>query len=119
MRHSEMTGVSRIARRFPRPARLTIPVIGFLVITTVILWIHVSRSHSEPPLSGEHSSAAPAARRPEIAAEESVGATAVFRLTEQERRGKQIYTTGTSPTGGTMTAVLGSSNAEIPATALT
>jgi ABC-type branched-subunit amino acid transport system substrate-binding protein len=39
-------------------------------------------------------------------------------LTEAQRRGKQIYSTGISPTGGMMTAVLGNSTSEIPAAVL-
>ena len=42
-----------------------------------------------------------------------------FALTEQQRRGKQIYLTGISPTGATMTAVLGNSRTEVPAGVLT
>ena len=59
-----------------------------------------------------------AARRQQIGSEEPSDAAATFHLTEQQQRGKQIYSTGISPTGGKMTAVLGNSISEIPAAAL-
>jgi ABC-type branched-subunit amino acid transport system substrate-binding protein len=43
---------------------------------------------------------------------------ATVGLTEQAKRGKVIYLTGTSPSGGQITAVLGGSVTEIPAAAL-
>jgi ABC-type branched-subunit amino acid transport system substrate-binding protein len=114
-----MTGVSRTAWRLPRAARRAIPVIGFLFVTAVILGIHASRSHSELPFSRKGSLAVSAARGPDIVRDEPTAENATFKLTEQERRGKQIYTTGSSPSGATLTAVLGSSTSEIPAAALT
>ncbi len=88
------------------------------MIAAAISWIRFSRSVSEIQQSAIVPSQVQLARRPQIVREEPPDAAATFHLTEQEERGKQIYSTGISPAGGNMTAVLGNSLSEVPAAAL-
>jgi ABC-type branched-subunit amino acid transport system substrate-binding protein len=113
-----LTGISRIARACPRVARSALLLVGCLAIAAATSWIGFSSSDSEIQHSAEGPLAAHAARRPHIDGEEPSEAAATFHLTGQQQRGKQIYLTGISSAGGTMTAVLGNSISEIPASTL-
>src|SRR5690348_11264109 len=64
-------------------------------------WNEEARQEPRPPES--RSSSPSGGTKPPTSSDTPEG----FRLTEPQRRGKQIYLTGVSPTGGEMTAVLG------------
>jgi ABC-type branched-subunit amino acid transport system substrate-binding protein len=113
-----LTGSSRNARGSSRVARPALLLVGGLVTAAGVSWLRFSRSDSAIPPTTVGPSAAQPASRPQIDGEEPTVAAAAFHLTEQEERGKQIYSTGISPTGGKMTAVLGNSIDEVPAAAL-
>jgi ABC-type branched-subunit amino acid transport system substrate-binding protein len=114
-----LTGISGIARPFPRVARPALLLVGCAVIAAVMSQVRSSQTDSQMKPSGERPLAAQVAGQQQIAREESSEAAAVpFQLTEQQQRGKQVYTTGISPTGGKMTALLGASRSEVPAAAL-
>ena len=113
-----VTDISRIASTSSRVARTALLLVGCLVAAAAISWTRFSRLNLESQQSGQRPLAAQATPGPQIDREETPGAAATFHLTEQQERGKQIYSTGISPTGGKMTAVLGNSISEIPAAAL-
>jgi ABC-type branched-subunit amino acid transport system substrate-binding protein len=114
-----LTRISSIARPFLRFARPSLLLIVCVVIAAALSQARCSQSDSEMEPSGERPLAAHGANRQRIGSEGSSDAAAApFQLTEQQQRGKQVYTTGISPTGGKMTAVLGNSTSELPAMAL-
>jgi ABC-type branched-subunit amino acid transport system substrate-binding protein len=113
-----LTGIPSIARATPRFTRPVLLVVGCLVAAAAFSWIRSSHSDSDIQQSAEGISPAQATRGPHFSREEPSAANGTFRLTEQQRRGKQIYSTGVSPTDGRMTAVFANSIAEIPAAAV-
>jgi ABC-type branched-subunit amino acid transport system substrate-binding protein len=112
------THISRIGRAFPRLTRPALLLVGCVVSATAFSWVRFNRSDSEIQASAEGLLAAQATPEPSIGREELSDASASFQLTEQQQRGKQIYSTGISSTDGKMTAVLANSISEIPAAAL-
>jgi ABC-type branched-subunit amino acid transport system substrate-binding protein len=113
-----VTDISRIARASPRVARPALVLVGCLAVAGAASWVRFCRSDPEILQSAESPIEAQSANRPHFGRETPLEAAATFHLTEQQQRGKQIYTTGISPTGGTMNAALGKSSSEIPAAAL-
>ena len=113
-----LTGISRIARASPRVARPALLLVGCLVTAASISWIRFSRFGFGRSTVRRRSVGSATVRQSHIGREEPSDAAETFHLTEQQQRGKQIYSTGISPTGGKMTAVLGDSISEIPAVAL-
>jgi ABC-type branched-subunit amino acid transport system substrate-binding protein len=103
-----LTATSRIAKAAPSVARAALLVAGCLAAAAAITWGRSGRPGPEPRAE------APPSAEPPPSSDASEG----FRLTEPQRRGKQIYSTGISPTGGPMMAVLGNSTSEIPAAVL-
>jgi ABC-type branched-subunit amino acid transport system substrate-binding protein len=115
-RQSMVTGISRIASTSSRVARTALLLVGCLVAVAAISWARFSRLDMQQ--SGQGPLAAQTTPGPHIDRKEKSDDAASFHLTEQQERGKQIYSTGISPAGGKMTAVLGNSISAIPAAAL-
>lgn len=101
-----------------RPMRFSVALAGAgVAIASLMLWMWLSDAEASP---------GPAARAelsvtPEVpVASTNAGAFGwIDQLTEQQQRGKHIYLTGKSPSGQSMTAVLGNSNTDVPASVLT
>src|SRR4051794_33067294 len=103
-----LTGISRIARAAPPVVRPALLLVGCLATAAAISWSRSGRPDPEALQPAPSPSAAEAARRPGLGDERTSGSetAATFQLTEQQQRGKRIYSTGISPAGGKMMAVL-------------
>ncbi len=112
-----LTGFPRKGRAFSSVSRLACLLLGCLFAAASISWIRLSRSESsiDPPAA---TLAAVQATGQPVAAAQEPSQVSTDSLSIEQQRGKRIYATGTSPSGGKMTAVLGESPSEIPAVAL-
>jgi ABC-type branched-subunit amino acid transport system substrate-binding protein len=112
-----MAGFPGNGRAFPSVARAALPLAGCLLAAASLSWIRPGRSDPSFDASSSPPAVVPAARPPHAAGQGPSKASA-DSISGARERGKRIYATGISPSGGKMTAVLGESTSEIPAAAL-
>jgi ABC-type branched-subunit amino acid transport system substrate-binding protein len=94
-----------------RPSRVARAALAALAAVTALLG--AAPGTVAPPVP-----AGPAAAVPEAPAAAAEAPATADGLSAAAARGKQIYSTGTGPAGGALTAVLGEGGAEVPASAL-
>jgi ABC-type branched-subunit amino acid transport system substrate-binding protein len=89
-----------------------------VAIVTAVLWARFSSARfSVKPSTGADQ--VTGSERDQVTTIHVAAKGATLQLTQQQQRGKRIYLTGISASGDKLTAVLGNSNTEVPAAALT